>query len=297
MTCGDASPTRHQGTTIPTFQTPEPISVTIEIAVGDVRIAASDRTDTRVDVRPSDDSDESDIKAARQIRVDHANGVLRVTGPKLPAFDFSKKTRSADVTIELPSGSHVTGELQAGDFRFAGRLGECRLKTSAGNVWLEQTGPLRVRTGAGHITADSVEGDAEASTGTGRIQLGEIAGGAVVKNSSGETTIDAVAGDARVRSASGDITVERAGAGVDAKTSAGSIRVGEAARGVVVLATSMGDLEVGIAEGTAAWVQMETGRGHLRNHLENTARPGETDETVEVRGRTGYGDITIRRSS
>ncbi|MDA0565840.1 DUF4097 family beta strand repeat-containing protein [Streptomonospora sp. S1-112] len=280
---------------MPIFDTPDPISVTVEMGAGNIRIAASDRTDTVVEVRPSDEADESDVKAAQRIRVDYANGVLRVVGPKIRAFDFSKKSWSADVSIQLPSGSAVTAETQAGDHHCVGRLGECRLKTSAGHLWVERTGPLYLRTGAGHITADAVAGGAEVSTGTGRIQLGEIEGSAVVKNSSGETTIDAVTGDVRVRSAAGDITIDRAGAGVDAKTSTGTIRVGEVARGSVALATPMGDLEIGIAEGTAAWLDVHTGRGHVRNLLDNAPGPEDADETVEVRGRTDYGDITIRR--
>ena len=99
-----------------------------------------------------------------------------------------------------------------------------------------------------------------------------------------------------MRSANGDISVDRAGAGVEAKTSNGSIRLGEVARGSVVLETAAGDLDVGIAEGTAAWLEVNTGFGHVRNLLDNATRPEETDETVEVRGRTSYGDITIHRS-
>jgi hypothetical protein len=68
------------------------------------------------------------------------------------------------------------------------------------------------------------------------------------------------------------------------------------ARGSVVLETANGDLEIGIAEGTAAWLQVNTGFGHVRNLLDEATRPTESDETVEVRGRTSYGDITIRRS-
>ena len=224
------------------FETPEPISVTLELGVGYVRIAASDRTDTVVEVRPSDQADESDVKAAQQVRVDYANGVLQVTGPKVRPFDFSRKTRSVDVSIELPSGSQVSAETQMGDFRCAGRLGECRFKTSAGNVRLERTGPLRLDTSAGHVTVGAVAGNAEISTGPGKVQIGEVT------------------------------------------------------RGSVVLETAMGDLEIGITEGTAAWLQVNTGFGHVHNQLESATRPGESDETVEVRGRTAYGDITIRRS-
>ncbi|MDG4771977.1 DUF4097 family beta strand repeat-containing protein [Solwaraspora sp. WMMD792] len=281
---------------MPTFDTPEPISVTLELGSGDVRIAASDRTDTVVEVRPSDAADDSDVAAAARVRVDYANGTLRITGPKSPAFDFSRRTRSAEVSIELPSGSQVSAELQLGDVRCTGRLGQCRVKTAAGNAWLELTGPLRVDTAAGHVTVDGVTGDARIATGSGKVQLGEIDGTAVVKNSNGETTIDAVTGDVRVRAANGDIRVERAGAGVDAKTSNGSIRLGEVVRGSVVLGTAMGNLDVGIAEGTAAWLEVKTDFGQVHNLLETATRPDDADETVEVRARVSYGDITIHRS-
>lgn len=281
---------------MPSYETPEPISVTLELGAGDVRITASERTDTVVEVRPSDEADESDMKAAQQVSVDYTNGTLRVTGPKARIADFSRKTRSVDVAIQVPSGSQVSAHMQAGDIRCTGRLGECRLKTSAGNVWLERTGPLHLATSVGHVTADAVTGHAEISTGSGRIQIGEVEGTAAVKNSNGDTTIDAVTGDVRVRAANGDIRVERAGGGVDAKTSNGSIRLGEVARGSVVLGTAIGDLEIGIAEDTVAWLEVNTKFGQVRNLLDDTTRPGEADETVEVRGRTSYGDITIRRS-
>ncbi|WP_040839191.1 DUF4097 family beta strand repeat-containing protein [Nocardia brevicatena] len=281
---------------MPNFDTPQPISVTLELGAGNVRIAASDRTDTTVEVRPSDESDESDVQAAQRVRIDYANGVLQVTGPKARIFDFSRKARSVEVSIDLPSGSQVSGEVQVGDLTGTGRLGECRFKTSAGSVQLERTGPLRVDTAAGHVTAADVAGNAEIHTGSGKVRIGEIEGSVVVKNSNGDTAIAAAAGDVRVRSANGDISVDRAGAGVEAKTSNGSIRLGEVARGSVELGTAMGDLEVGIAEGTAAWLEVNTAFGQVRNLLDNATGPEASDETVEVRAHTSFGGITIHRS-
>jgi hypothetical protein len=69
---------------MPIFDTPEPISATLELGVGTVRITAGDRTDTTVDVRPSDETDESDVQAASRVSVDCANGVLRAVGPRAP---------------------------------------------------------------------------------------------------------------------------------------------------------------------------------------------------------------------
>jgi hypothetical protein len=57
-----------------------------------------------------------------------------------------------------------------------------------------------------------------------------------------------------------------------------------------------GDLETGIAEGAAARPQMDTGVGHAHDLLENTTRPEEAEETVEVRGSTFYGRIIVHRS-
>ncbi|QLQ37731.1 DUF4097 family beta strand repeat-containing protein [Micromonospora robiginosa] len=279
---------------MPVFDTPGSIAVTMELGVASVRIAASDRADTVVEVRPSNADDESDVQAAAQVRVDYTDGTLQVTGPRR-AFDFSKKSRSVDVTIELPSDSKLAAHLLMGDVSAAGRLGETRVKTT-GNVRLEQTGPLRLHTGVGRVSIDGVTGDAEISTGSGAVQVGRVEGAVAVKNSNGDTTIDAATGDVRVRNANGGIEVTRAGAGVDAKTSNGGIRIAEVVRGSVVLGTAMGDLDVGVAQGTAAWLEVNTSFGQVHNQLESTARPGGAEQTVEVRGRTSYGDITIHRS-
>ena len=98
---------------MPTFDTPEPISATIDLAVGDVRISAGDRADTVVDVRPSDASNEADVKAAEQTRVEYADGQLLVKAPKLRSWLIRSAGGSVDVTIELPAGSHVHGDARA----------------------------------------------------------------------------------------------------------------------------------------------------------------------------------------
>jgi DUF4097 and DUF4098 domain-containing protein YvlB len=279
------------------FATPEPISVTIELSVGDVRLIASDRTDTVVEVRPSDESDDSDVRAAQQTRVEYANGTLTVRGPKARAFDFSKKTRSVVVLVELPAGSAVHGDMSVGDFHSTGVLGQCRFKTSVGRFRLDRTGPLRLDTSAGHIMVDTVVGNAEVATGSGRVQIGEVGGAAVVKNSNGNTDLGTVTGELRARAANGDISVDRAGAGVEAKTSNGSIRIGEVSRDSVTLHTATGDLEVGIAAGTAAWLDLKTGHGRVHNALEDVGQgPEKSEETVEVRAHTSFGDIIVRRS-
>jgi hypothetical protein len=281
---------------MPVFATPEPISVTIELSVGDVQIVASDRTDTVVEVRPSDESDDSDVQAAQKTRVEYADGTLLVRGPKAHVLQISKKTRSVDVLVELPTGSQVHTDVSVADLRSTGVLGECRLKASVGNFRLDRTGPLRLDTSGGHVTVETVAGHADVSTGTGRVRIGEIGGTAVIKNSNGNTDIGTVTGELRVRSANGNISVDQADAGVEAKTANGSIRVGKVARDTVTLNTATGDLELGVVKGTVAWLDLKTGRGRVHNSLEDGKGPEKSEETVEVRAHTSYGDITVRRA-
>src|SRR6266545_1066482 len=119
-------PTR--GTAMPTFETPEPISVTVELGVGDIRIVASDRTDTVVEVRPSDEAKRSDVTAAEQTRVECVGGRLLIKGPKnWRQFSPRGGRESIDVQIDLPSGSNVRGSSGVAAFHCSGRLGEVHL--------------------------------------------------------------------------------------------------------------------------------------------------------------------------
>lgn len=279
---------------MPVFATPEPISVTIEQGVGDARIIASDRTDTVIEVRPRDESKASDIRAAEQTRVEYSSGRLLVKTPRQRGFG---RTSTVDVTVELPVGSNVQGDFGLGDFGCEGRLGECRLKTAMGNIRLEHTGAAHLKTSYGSITVDRGVGDVDVTTGSGEVRIGQIDGTVVIKNSNGDTTVGEVTGDLRVKAANGRISIDRAHASVVAKTANGNIRIGEVIRGAIVLETASGGLEVGVREGTTAWLDVSSQYGSVRSSLDETSSPEPSDAAVEVRARTSIGDITIQRSN
>jgi hypothetical protein len=277
------------------FETPQPISVVLELRVADVRVAAGERADTIVEVRPSDSSKRDDVTAAEQTRVEYADGRLLVKGPRrLREWSPFSDGGSVDVEIELPSGSNLSGNAAAGGFRCTGSLGRCELKSSAGEISVDRA--IRVKlTTAGDIRVERVTGDAELTTATGTVRAGEIDGSAVIKNSNGDMWIGEIGGDLRVVAANGDIDVEHAHGSVSAKSANGHVRVGSIDRGSLVAETANGRVEVGIAGGVAAWLDLHTRYGHVRNELDASEAPGSADEHVDVRARTGFGDITIRR--
>jgi hypothetical protein len=282
---------------MPTFDTPEPISVTLEVGVGDIRIVASDRDNTIVDVRPSDPAKKPDITAAELTRVEFADGRLLVEAPKgWRQWSFRGGGESIDVEIGLPAGSHVGGQVGVAALSCKGRIGECRYRVGLGDIQLDQAGPVQLKSGAGDISVNRAAGDSQITTGSGALVIGSIDGAAVVKNSNGDTRIGEVTGDLRVKAANGRISVDQADAAVTAKTANGDVRLGEVARGAVVAETAAGTVEVGVRDGVAAWLDLNTRFGNVQNDLEASGPPEPGEDPVDVRARTSWGDIIVRRS-
>jgi hypothetical protein len=282
---------------MPTFDTPNPIAVDLELGVGDVRIDATERPDTLVEVRPTDPGKPGDVTAAEQTRVDYAGGRLVIRGPRgWRQWPPRSGSDSIDVQISLPAGSQVAGDVGIASLRSTGRLGDCRYKTSAGDIDIAEAAEVALRTGAGNLTIEHAAGNLTASTGSGVVQIGAVDGSAVVKNSNRDTRIGQVAGELRVKAANGSISVDRARATVAAKTANGDVRLGSVGPGAVDAQTAFGKIEVGIAEGVAAWLDLDTRFGRVNNGLADVQRPEPGEATVEVRARTSYGDISVHRA-
>ncbi|MFE2635533.1 DUF4097 domain-containing protein [Streptomyces scopuliridis] len=279
---------------MPSFDTPAMISATAHVEAGSIRFIAADRLDTLVEVEPRDPKKDQDVRAAEQTEVRYTSGLLTIRTPKQRYL--VGRTGTVDVTVELPTGSQVEMTGAWAQVHGEGRLGEVRVKTSSGDVRLDTTGPLHLTASHGNITVDRVEGPAEITTSSGSLRVGTLDGPAVLKNSHGTTTVGDALGDLRVSGANGDIIIEHAEGSVAATTSHGTLRVDEVARGTVQLETSYGAIEVGVREGTAAWLDIGSGSGQVHNALTAAESPAETEDTVEVRARTRYGNIDIRRA-
>lgn len=280
---------------MPTFDTPAPISVTVDLLAAELVVVASDRPDTVVHVRPAEDRDR-DRRTAEQTRVDFLSGTLTVRGPRHPGFGVFGRVGVVDVLIELPTGSEVEAKLGAGAIRCSGELGDSRLRSGAGDVQAEHLGDATVSTGFGLVSIDNVTGGAKLSTGSGKLRLRSVAGPAVLKNGNGESWVGYAGSELRIHSANGDIVTDHVGSSVTANTANGEIRVRELARGTATLRTAAGAIEIGIRTGTAARLDVHTSYGRVRNEMTSTDGPAVTDEQAEVRARTSYGDIVIRRA-
>jgi DUF4097 and DUF4098 domain-containing protein YvlB len=288
---------------VSTFSTPSPIAVTLDLYVADVRLAVSNRTETVVEVRPSNPDKAADVRAAENTRVEYDDATRTVSvvsrKPRNRFLNFSSgRPESIDVIIQLPTDSDIRGEAGIGDFQADGALGAVVLKTDLGAVRLAETGPLTLRSGLGEITVEGVSGSAEVHCGSGDILIGAVDGPADVSASNGRVRVGVITGPASVKASNGTVSVDRALTDITAISSNGEVRVGEVARGKVSATSKNGAVEVGIREGSAAWLELNTGLGRVYNELASAEAPeaGEPVDRVEVHASTKLGNITIRRA-
>jgi hypothetical protein len=283
---------------MPTFSTPGPLHVAVEASGGDIRIIAGERTDTVVTVTPRSADKPADIRAADQVQVDLAGDVLSVKGLRawrqLSPFGGHGL---ADITIELPTRSNVSATTAVGKIVTNGELGRVNAKSAMGDIAIDHMTTGRTKTAFGDVRIDRVDGDLDVSTASGEVRVGDVHGSATVKNSNGATTLGHVTGDLKVKAANGRIDVERVDRSAVCKTANGSTRVGSVGEGDVLLTAAAGGMDIGIPEGTAAWLELNSQFGQVRNELEATDGPGTATRRVKVTAKTYSGDIVVRRSS
>jgi hypothetical protein len=282
--------------TMRTFPTPTPIAVTIAAHFAAVQVVASNRSDTVVDVRPTDPDDRAHVEASQATRVELLGDQLRVTAPKPSLMARILNSPSLDILVGVPTGSALRVDLAAGNVEATGTLGPCAIHTGAGHIRMADTGALDARSGTGDIVVGNVTGDATLETPAGHTQIASATGDVAIKNGSTGPRIGTVGGDLQVRAGHGRIEAESVAGSVDARTAHGAVVIGVATGADVDLKTSHGDLEVGIPDGRAVWLDLDTKYGRVVSEFVPTADappPGEL--SVRIVGRTSYGDIRIRR--
>ncbi|MCU1418060.1 MAG: hypothetical protein JWP32_2234 [Schumannella sp.] len=280
---------------MPTFTTPTPIDLAINLPVGVIEVFASDRADTIVTVSPTNPTKAVDRRGAEETKVDFDGQRLTVTGPK-PRFSVIGPTESVDLKIELPTGSRLTAEISVGGVRTVGRLGATRIKASTGAVEVDATGDLWLRASHGNATVGTAEGGIEITADHGQIRVGTVTGDAILKSSHGSITVGESGGDLDAKLSYGDLEITKALASVAAKTAYGSIQLREISSGSVQVESGFGQVTIGVRPGVPAWLDLSSKDGRVRNELDGDSVPDASENTVAIRARTQFGDINVRRA-
>ncbi|MFE3191847.1 hypothetical protein ACFXHA_22755 [Nocardia sp. NPDC059240] len=173
---------------MPAFQTPAPIAVTVEILSGRVTVDAADRTETVVEVRPADPAKKGDVRAAELTQVDFTDGVLTVKTPKQwRTYTPFGGNPSIEVTIQVPTGSRLTGSAGVGSIHGTGELGDTALEIAVGEIIVDRPrGSVTAKAAKGDIRiGEAVRGVMRLETSMGELEVGIHPGSAAQLDTNG----------------------------------------------------------------------------------------------------------------
>ena len=249
-----------------TFHTPLPLELEVGIPSGDIEVETADGEESFVTV----DGDERLLEET-EIRQDGNRVVVAYRGKGKFGFSLSPLSivfgSELRVRARIPHGGGVKVKTASADTKLEGHLGPLGVNSVSGDVHLrgEMTGNANLKTVSGDVYLDQVGGDLSAHTVSGDLRVGPVAGSSDLKTVSGDIHLDSVAaGDVRFSSVSGDI-------------------------------------EIGIASGSALDVDAGSTSGDLSSEvpLASEPMPGEVEgaPTVVLRGRTVSGDVKVFRAA
>jgi DUF4097 and DUF4098 domain-containing protein YvlB len=281
---------------MPTFTTPGPAALTIKFAAGRLVVrTADDPADTvTVDVRPANPASSADVDHAAATLIEQRGDTIEVVAPSNKGW-FGRNPR-LDVSAVVPTGTRVDTDVKSADVQLHGQLGRIDVSSASGDVTVEHADELSVRTASGDVACRSVGGNASVSTASGDVRVDAVSGSAEFASASGDVDVSRVDGDTRARTASGDVALRQVGGSVTARTASGDVRLGSVRRGAVEVDSASGDIEVGVATGTAAWLDVQSLSGSVSSTLDTADAPGDDTDTVSIHAHSLSGDVHIRRA-
>jgi hypothetical protein len=279
---------------MPAFPASEPVELVVDVAVGHVEVLAEDRTDAVVEVVPTNPRKAGDRSMAEEAVVAFDAGRLSVVVPR--RLNLFGRNDSVDVRIAVPSGSDAEIDSAYGAVRLRGPLGRTRVRAKYGTVAVDRAAELELVAPYGEVDVRDVAGRLDLEAGHGRARIGSVGGEARIRAAHGSVDIGVARGPVDART-SGALVIETALTDVTARSAHGVLRVGAATSGVVRLENGYAEVEVGVPEGTAAWVDASAAHGSVRNELTAGGEAGPAERTVELHLSSSWADVVIRRAT
>lgn len=273
-----------------TFTTPGPVTLRVRFEAGTLAVSASDRADTTVDVTPSRPGNDHDVQHAAATVVEQHGDEIVVLAPDVKRF-FGRP--SLRVTVAVPTGSAAIVHVASASTRLTGRFGDVDVTSASGDVVVDHAGDTFITVASGDASCARTDGSLTVKSASGDVRFGEVAGRLTASTASGDVSGARVDGDAELRTASGDIVVDDVTGSVAGRTASGDIRLGRLRRGRTELETASGDVHLGIAAGTAAWLDVRSITGDVESTLDAAGPPADDDETVSIHARTLSGDLSL----
>lgn len=276
------------------FSTPEPVRLRIEYGAGDVKIEAADTATTTIRIE-AHRGDSASQDALEKTIVEQRGDEIRIETPRKSSLLRRSPQLSARITV--PAGSSVEAKLDSADLHAEGEYRDALIKSGSGDVRVDTvTEETSVQSGSGDITVMRATGRARAEAGSGDVTLRTVEGPTKVSTGSGDIRVDEAHGQTQVNSGSGEILIGDTHGDLAVNSASGDQLIRRTHRGRVQCNAASGDLQIGIAEGIAVWLDVNSISGSVQSQLDGSEPPTEGEETVQIKANTVSGDIALVRA-
>ncbi len=274
------------------FTTTTPPLLSVEFQAGDIDIDTYDGTETTVELTGSGAAAEELIA---DTVIEQRGDTVAVLVPKRNSGLFNR-TPHLQLRVTAPHGTRLGIQAASADVTAPGRHGVVRVETGSGDVDLGEADGGRLRTGSGEVSVRLATDDIELQSGSGDIEVERTAAAATLQSGSGDLRLRSAGGPAKLQTGSGEIVVDDAQDDVRAQTGSGDVHLARVRRGVAKVTGATSDVHIGIAQGTAAWLDLHTLTGQVDSMLESGEAPGDDEEQIRIQVNTVSGDIALVRA-
>ncbi|TSE00972.1 DUF4097 domain-containing protein [Skermania sp. ID1734] len=259
-----------------------PISLACRLGYGALTVHARDDV-TEATVTLS--SRHPDSAAEAMVTVDMRGTTLTVEEqqPRFGLADIAAliggRRDALDVEVTVPTGTPVRISTRGSQITLTGTVGTADIVTGAADLIFETVdGDLRFRSGSGQARGTEVTGDVSVKTGSGRARIDQIRGGVEVRCGSGSLDIGVARGPVNMRTGSGTASIE-------------------CAEGDIDFVSGSGGMSIGLPAGQTARLDVLTGNGRVHSELPVEDTPPTGKAVIDIRARTGNGNVRLHRST
>ena len=262
------------------FTWSDPVDICVDNwTAGSIVVSGEPTSSVFVEVVPS----HRHAELIDQVQVAFEDGQLYIRGPKAGTL---RRWQGLDLTIKAPAGSSCAAKTVSSDLSCVGEISAVSLHTASGALTAASVGAVAMRSASGDAFLSRVSGTVILHTASGNIQAARIEG------------------DVRINTASGDVAIAYCGGSVGVQTASGDVTLGGVGAGRVELASTSGDLAVGVIRGLGVYLDLASHSGDIRSELDASGGPdvgragteAESEPTLRVSCRTISGDIKITKS-
>lgn len=278
------------------FTTPDPITLSVELAAGTVDISASPTGTSTVELEPARPGDTDALTLIERARVTLDGSTLVVHVPAGGLRGLLRRAPDIVARIQVPSGSELQAATKSADVTVIGTLRQLRLSTASGDATIgDVTGDVSVDVASGDVRIGVVGGSVRTKSASGDVSIDACRGDVRGHSSSGDIRVGDVGGELEAKTASGDVTADAVGGAAAVHTASGDVHLGGVGAGRSDVGAVSGDVSISVAPDLAVWLEVSSVSGRIRSTL-SYSTDGGSDAPASLTVHTVSGDITLAPS-